>query len=67
MQEAPQDDIQADLRKAAIEVLACLRALEEILRYDEGYDEASRLTDSPIESTGTGYRYCPNVTTTLLD
>ena len=54
MQEPPQDDIQADLRKAAIEVLACLRALEETLRYDEGYDGASRLTDSPIESTGTG-------------
>jgi hypothetical protein len=58
MQEAPQVDIQADLRKAAIEVLACLRALEEILRYEEGYDEGiarpSRLTDSPIESTGTG-------------
>jgi hypothetical protein len=54
MQEPPQDDIQADLRKAAIEVLACLRALEEILRHDEGYEGASRLTDSPIESTGTG-------------
>jgi hypothetical protein len=59
LQEGPQPDIQADLRKAAIEVLACLRALEEVLRYDEGYEgidngRPSRLTDSPIESTGTG-------------
>jgi len=58
--EAPQNDIQADLRRAAIEVLACLRALEEIMRvHDHGGhdgDGASRagLTDSPIESTGTG-------------
>lgn len=58
MQEVPQDDIQADLRRAAIEVLACLRALEEILRCDQEYEgedgPRSRLTDSPIESTGTG-------------
>ena len=54
MQDAPQGDIQADLRKAAIEVLACLRALEEIFRCEEGYGGASRLTDSSIESTGTG-------------
>jgi hypothetical protein len=56
--EGPQDDIHADLRRAAIEVLASLRALEEILRYDEEYEgdgePRAGLTESPIQSTGTG-------------
>jgi hypothetical protein len=56
LEEGPQEDMQADLRKAAIEVLACLRALEERMRLDHdftGYGQGSTdRTESPIESTG---------------
>lgn len=53
--EGPQEDIHADLRKAAIEVLASLRALEEVLRLDEGNsdNEVTLRTESPVESVGT--------------
>jgi hypothetical protein len=57
--EGPQADVQADLRRAATEVLACLRALEEVMRRDVDFTgsedgSAARRTDSPLESTGTG-------------
>ena len=56
--EGPQEDVHSDLRRAAIEVLASLRALEEVLRVthdteDDGSDGVIR-TSSPIDSVGTG-------------
>lgn len=55
--EGPHEDVHSDLRRAAIEVLASLRALEEVLRVyrdpaGEEPDEMIR-TVSPIESVGT--------------
>jgi hypothetical protein len=57
LEEGPQEDMQANLRKAAIEVLACLRAMEEHMRLehlDSGFSQERETarTESPIESTG---------------
>lgn len=51
----PQEDIHSDLRRAAIDVLASLRALEETLRiyHDTQGLETTTRTSSPIESVGT--------------
>lgn len=52
--EGPQEDVHSDLRKAAIEVLASLRALEEQLRVaDVVSDEIMPRSASPVESVGT--------------
>lgn len=55
--EGPQEDVHSDLRRAAIEVLASLRALEETLRvyHDTTEDDSDDMqrTTSPIESVGT--------------
>ena len=67
--EGPQEDVHSDLRRAAIEVLASLRALEETLRvYHDSTEEDSddmRRTTSPIESVGTSSTAAVDAATTV--
>lgn len=61
LEEGPQEDMQADLRKAAIEVLACLRALEENMRLEarhsgfiRDHDAAGIIESNDSASTNLG-------------